>query len=209
MGNELPRLDTPNGQHLRVLNHPLTWQLKAKQIWIAANVLKSSLVDALSESNICDERNQLWGPYYMLSGMAIECLAKGLIIANGAFINKVSDFFGKEIKASSHDLTPLVKLAGISISPQESRVLKALTENIEWVARYPAATGWEKAYEQLDPKHNDGATIRQKKEGYCSRDFNKIAQIYTRLYDQLNSKIPLWYQNNKPRFDNQPDLHMK
>ncbi len=66
-----------------------------------------------------------WAAYKMLMGMSFELLFKAHCV--GASI---------EFK-STHDLVALARMANLSISKDEERVLKVLSEYVIWDGRYP------------------------------------------------------------------------
>jgi hypothetical protein len=71
----------------------------------------------------------------MLNGMALECLAKAIIVHRHT--GSASDFL-KAIRRRRHRLVPLLKHAGVTLSDEEREMAERLTTLVEWMGRYPA-----------------------------------------------------------------------
>jgi hypothetical protein len=86
---------------------------------------------------------KLIGPFCLLSGYALECIFKGIIVGKGyQCIDK-----DNVIKFKNHNLLELAKQAGITPgSFIEEYTLKELTKQTVWKGRYPTAMKWNKQY---------------------------------------------------------------
>jgi HEPN domain-containing protein len=74
----------------------------------------------------------------MLIGMSMELLLKGIHVAFDKDFQKI------------HDLHKLCRTVGISVSEDESIILRALTESIYWASRYPAPSDWQRLFEATE-----------------------------------------------------------
>jgi hypothetical protein len=78
---------------------------------------------------------------YLLRGLAIENLLKGLLVARDP--SQVRRAIRWNVSRGGHDLVQLSRLAGLDIDEDEQRVLDALTEAVIWAGRYPVPRNHE------------------------------------------------------------------
>lgn len=130
----------------RMARRPTFWRISANDLRHSASLI----LDAIS----CDNKKleamksgetipagaapaaHLWDVYSMLAGLALENLAKGVII------KKTPELVGPTSLASfltrgSHRLRPLFAKAGISVNVDEGAFLDLCSECILWAGRYP------------------------------------------------------------------------
>ena len=69
-------------------------------------------------------------PSYLLHGMGLEALVKGIIVAQESAAIQKSNFY-------THNLNKLCDRAGISLERPELSVLLKLSTLVEWAGRYP------------------------------------------------------------------------
>jgi hypothetical protein len=117
----------------------------------------------------------------MLMGMAIEVLAKALIIQKCS-----EDQQSGKGAWKAHDLPTLVERAGIRLDEKQHRVLQDLAACLIWMGRYPAP--WnpqsEKAVRPSEaPTH--GGTLYTPGSKWVRMFFSVAEGLYTVLQDQL------------------------
>lgn len=122
----------------RAASLPLMWQLTARQLVFAANVLRE-----IHETDDTDDASYASSvPILLLYGFALENLLKGLLVAQG-FPAVVPDAKSAGPKLNEeimgHDLAALFRKAGLAQSEGDNEVLTRLS----WVIRagkYPVGT---------------------------------------------------------------------
>jgi len=75
--------------------------------------------------------------YYMLSGMAVECFAKGVIVTIDPKRVRLGYIAMPWTSARAHDITSLLQLADVSLQAEEISAANKLTEYVRWRGRYP------------------------------------------------------------------------
>lgn len=86
-------------------------------------------------SQEADDLILLLPSFLLLSGLSLENLLKGVLIAIEP--PRQEGRLDWEIPRGGHDLPTLCERAGIAISTDELRMLNALTEAVLWAGRYP------------------------------------------------------------------------
>lgn len=100
--------------------------------------------------------------YYLLVGYAVENLLKGLLMIQHP------EYFKPEVKLveiRSHNMVALAKRCGITVSPDEERLLVKLSEHVEWRGKYPVPLEIGKAY----PKQSHDRTWEHSGEAFHGR----------------------------------------
>jgi len=184
----------PAWQHGAALHEPLSWFWSSEELETAAAILKEKVEDYYNSQSRNPIGEAVMGPYYLLTGFAMECLIKGIIVANGERVlknGKIKFVDGKDgKKVSQHNLIALADKAGITYNSDERQILKLLTESIEWAGRYPAPMRWDQEYKQLEPGHYSGSTMECLTESYSNHDIPIIDKLYCRVKGILVSKLP-------------------
>ncbi len=95
-------------------------------------------------------------PYLMLMGYAIESFCKGLLVGRLGHDDRMrvlkSGRLPSEFK--THALYDLVIRIGMSVEPHEEDLLRRMTSAIQWQAKYPVSTSWDRGY--FGYEHSDG-----------------------------------------------------
>lgn len=114
---------------------PRAWAKKGENLVRAFRLVAAASV----EGDIhCDMRDQA----LMLAGMGIEVMLKALIVADAAkrelVVRKPTTKTEQKLQDTfySHNLAKLAHRAGLSLSKQQPRVAKVLSEHIYWRGRY-------------------------------------------------------------------------
>lgn len=187
-------------QYTRKMRFPLLWMVTAyrlkraadqllaiselarrkaiERIWSEHNAKKRGLKppEPLSdedETNLHIDIDQI-STYFMLTGLAIENVAKGILVANDpGLVSDEGDF-----TLGTHNLVHCVEQCGIELSAREKEVLEALKEYVLWAGRYP---GRIKAF--LPKRMSDGSF--QDSPGIDHHDSALIDSLFIRVYDLL------------------------
>lgn len=75
------------------------------------------------------------GSFLLLSGLALENLLKGILIARNKA--KFKEVIRWNIHKGGHDLMDLCGMADIELTDREKKIIDALTEAVLWAGRYP------------------------------------------------------------------------
>jgi len=124
---------------------PLAWQGYALTLREGARVLWDH-VNAASDAKQTRERFGLMLVAMMLAGLAIEVLAKALLVRE----NPRLIVYGKW-KGSTHNLVSLVARTNLPIKPEEREVLSQLSGFVKFAGRYPIPTRSEDLTPKLEP----------------------------------------------------------
>ena len=194
------RIDLENADKKQVFkfiaDNSDSWHLHAVDLKLAADCLEENILRNLAISEEDGLMSfTLWGPYYMLRGMSIECLLKAIIVANNnEIVPDAKLVFFVENKISGHNLMWLAERAEFQCSPYETGLLEKLTQHIEWAGRYPTATAAEKTFESIRPNIDHGTKVASLKKPYSKGDFKKIVRLSSTLFDLYYERKALWDQ---------------
>jgi hypothetical protein len=166
---------------------PVCWRQNAIHYQAAAvrllsqqNLAIKRIADALKTSREAglamtfEEPLAFGGSGELLFGMAIELLLKGI------WLCKHSDPRMKVPKwwrgKTGHDVLRLAKSIKISLEPREIDQLKYLTDEIVWVAKYPAgfADGLSGTWKKTILLHH----------GFCLTFYERLMKLFDREYEQ-------------------------
>jgi hypothetical protein len=125
------------------------------------------------EINLHTDMDQI-STYFMLTGLAIENIAKGILVVRDPDL--VSD--EGEFKLNTHNLAYCVEQCGLVLSVREKEVLNALKEFIVWAGRYP---GRVKVF--LPKRMPDGSFEDKPHIGFHDHDL--IEALFMRVYELL------------------------
>jgi hypothetical protein len=179
----------PAWQHGAAIHEPLSWYCSSEDLEAAAAILQEKVEEFYKNHDKNSVGESVMGPYYMLTGFAMECLLKGIIVANGERVLKNGKI--KFIDSGNqHDLIKLADKAGVIYNSVERRMLKLLTENAEWAGRYPTPQRWDQECKKIEPSHY-GVTMESITEPYSNHDIPIIDRLYYRVKGVLESKLPL------------------
>jgi hypothetical protein len=127
-------------QFHRQADHPRTWELKAAELEYAAEVLWNRQVSDFSlQLSTKSAPPAVIGVVLMLYGLAIETLAKAIIVATDSPLDR-----NGRISFNTHKLTELVRDTKIRMTPKDELFLNRLTEFVEWAGRYPVPLSFQK-----------------------------------------------------------------
>ena len=185
---------------------PLGWQLSARQLKRAADIVRAVSDNAAEEqvkrilqevadgtlrdgSRAMSEQevalmldSSLIGVYLMLIGLAIENLAKGVLVARDPDCINVKG----EFKHKGHNLLALIESCKICISPGERDMLRNLTEHTMWRGRYMIplkASG-------LHPRRraSDERWVQPGRGGHNRDELSVIESLYGRLLKLIETE---------------------
>lgn len=127
-------------QFHRQADHSRTWELKAAELEYAAEVLwNRQLIDFPLQLSKKTAPPAAIGVVLMLYGLAIENLAKAIVVAAGSPLDK-----NGRISFKKHNLAELVRSAGIRMTSKDESLLNKLTAFVEWAGRYPVPLSFQK-----------------------------------------------------------------
>ncbi len=127
-------------QFRRQADHPRTWELKAAELDYAAEVLLNRQAsDFPLQLSKKAAPPVVIGVALMLYGLAIENLAKAIVVATGSPLDKKG-----RIAFKTHKLVDLVRNTKIRMTSKDEFLLNKLTEFVEWAGRYPVPLSFGK-----------------------------------------------------------------
>ena len=119
--------------------------------------------------------------YMLLMGLAIENLAKGILIS--AIPALVKNNVSPDTSLRHHNLVKFVNLSCVALSDKESGVLRMFTEHVTWSGCYPAPL----SVEEIRPRANLTGNWFQPSTGATENDVALVEGIYYRLTEKLKS----------------------
>jgi hypothetical protein len=118
--------------------------------------------------------------YLMLIGLAIENLAKGVLISRSA-----AEYVGQEghlrKPIKTHKLVDLAQLCNLPLSSDQENMLKKLTSYIEWAGRYPVP-------ETLSGMYQFGFGTGHLGGHYNSTDYDLAEVLFRQFWDLLENE---------------------
>jgi hypothetical protein len=120
-----------------VANLHASWLFVADNLLLASRLLTQSFALDISDSNDYERANlstRLLGPILMLRGCALECLLKGLFVAEGKILGEGGRFLSPG--GRSHDLVELASKTSFNPTATEGTLLAYLGHFITQ-GRYP------------------------------------------------------------------------
>jgi hypothetical protein len=135
-------------------NTPIFWQIQARSLVCAANVLREragaiAANHAVEPPQADDPSNLRLMPVLLLYGYALENLVKGLLVSRGEDATW-SGTLNKDLR--HHCLTELVRMAEVCTSSEDRQLLEDLREAIE-SEKYPVGTGPRTRERRLGVNH--------------------------------------------------------
>ena len=112
--------------------------------------------------------------FYLLSGLSIEVLLKGICKAVEQPVNNI------------HRLVDLAKSVGIDVSDDDTIILRAMTEYIYWAGRYPTPTkpdDWDAAQHIFDSQRRYGGQLSEHYITQRCINLDNYNKIWARLAD--------------------------
>jgi hypothetical protein len=159
---------------------PTSWKWYAKLLKHAADVLLERYKPAIKElsshksgrMNVPEEEwferdKRLISAYYLLMGLSIENLAKGIVMVRHPEYLKNNTKLIKE-RIGTHNINGLLKSNNIYGFTDDEEILNALSKCILWASKYPVPFEREKydwGYDWMDPE--------------------AIERLYNRFYNRL------------------------
>jgi hypothetical protein len=126
--------EDPSIEHFkRVGQVPLAWQMVARELICAANILMARCRRVQGEPLDLERIHTTSGPATLLYGFAVENLIKGLLVAQGVDATSTGVL---NAKLKSHDLPYLFREAKVPLGPMDERLLQQLRGIVE-AGRYP------------------------------------------------------------------------
>jgi hypothetical protein len=114
---------------------PHSWLMEATLLKRAADLVRQELTKmfaAFPHGSPPYEDIALCKSYMLLSGLALENLAKGIIVGRNPGVVTPDTF-----NLKGHNLLQLSHQAALPLSDNERKLLDRLTDFIEWAGRYP------------------------------------------------------------------------
>lgn len=158
---------------------PLIWELSGVTLRYGAEVtLRQVLADTavrLKHRRRKSLRPSLHGVCLMLFGLAIENLAKAVIVSRRSPLDSVG-----QVRFRNHDLPSLIREAGLSVSGEELILLQRLQGFIEWAGKYPS------------PRRARGMSFtnsRGRREHHGASSIGSDVQMSRAIADRLESLL--------------------
>lgn len=149
---------------------PAYWYNKSSDLLISAHVLWEAMQQNKELEVNC------WATYKMLMGMSFELLFKSHCVGSGISFKTI------------HDLAVLASTANFTLTKDESRILKVLSEYIIWEGKYPIPlkpqhleNHWKNENKVLNDKKNLGNLTVQVLNDKL--DFNRLHPIWRKYSD--------------------------
>lgn len=127
---------------------PVVWRLTALELRDSARVLRAAIAaqdDGVRHLAMLPVAGELgggnpnagrWRVYMLLAGLALENLAKSVIVAGQPEL-VTEEALGQDWPGHGHDLRGLFRRAGLKLSWEELRLVLGLQHYVEWMGRYP------------------------------------------------------------------------
>lgn len=159
---------------------PHTWLFTAAQLKRAADTVKVEIDKAFAGSNhpygrVPIQDLYLFYSYFLLAGLSLENLTKGILISRNPSIVSNGELNLKMLAGSSngHHLPNLAEQVGIQLSPEERSILPRLQEFIVW-GKYPIHLSASRTIQQL----------------FSRSDFAVIDQLFEKFSTVLKDETP-------------------
>lgn len=167
---------------------PSSWEEYARSLKYAADVIYGKYKTGLDESMLMGGRMnvpfeepyerdlRLKSTYYLLMGLSIENLVKGIVIIRHPEYLKNNTELNKE-RLGTHNTNWLLKSNSIYGFTDYAEILNALSQCVIWASKYPVPFKREKfdwGYDWVDPE-----AINKLYENLCERlheEKDKLAQ---------------------------------
>ena len=120
--------------------------------------------------------SELFGDYMLLSGYALECVLKGLLLARNPDL--VQDEKKLDTSITTHNLPQLFNNCEIELSEQERQVTDVMTWHIEW-GKYPAPKDLKDMPSPVEPRQ-----IGIKAKGGVFHE-SQVQNVVNGLYDRV------------------------
>ncbi|MEO8394379.1 MAG: hypothetical protein ABI700_15410, partial [Chloroflexota bacterium] len=182
---------------------PLTWLISARQLRRSADVLHN-VAEAASEEELkrfVDEMESdsgnITGTRYlseeeealrldsslasvaiMLQGLAIENLAKGVLVSRNADDLVV----GGKFKRGTHDLVKLVAECKIPLTDKERNILEITAEYVSWRGRYLVPLNVDGLRPKERKWHSNFIDNLKGQDGFHRGDYEVLVSLFDRLF---------------------------
>lgn len=175
-----------NNKHKNTLADVKSWVGTATDLIDAAMLIRPTVVESWKEIDSKPatlEIVRVHGVYLMLTAYAAENITKAIIIRNNKLeSNSFEEGLPSDLR--SHDLSTILGMAGIAITPAGEKLCARLSSYTYWAGRYPAP---------LKAKFFSPETVRQQQvivpsiEG-C--DLRVVERFLKSLYEQIEIPVP-------------------
>jgi hypothetical protein len=135
---------------------PRAWAMKGENLVHAFEAVAAASVNGLMQFDMRDQA-------LMLAGMGVEVMLKALLVENAhtrdLVVRKPTTADEKALHKTfySHNLVALARVAGLSLSKQQTEVAEALSAYISWRGRYVMPT--ERGIDDIIPIEHDNGLV--------------------------------------------------
>lgn len=128
--------------------------------------------------------------WYLLLGLAIEDLAKGILVSKYGALDS-----NKRFKHRGHNLSLLVEQCGVDLTQEDRDVLESLKKYVAWKGRYPVSLSSSdfvssQGADGLHSKHERITTIYSRLERLLLTQFRYRVAAGSDLTTQIAPQVP-------------------
>jgi hypothetical protein len=124
--------------------------------------------------------------YLMLAGLALEALAKGVLVADGRLtVYATSEKLDFKWGMPEHLTPEMLTSAGIELTDEEREMVIRLAMFVRWAGRYPAP----KVAAELPPVYRPGERTEERGAVWYAGDFARAGALYDRLLSRCDDAI--------------------
>jgi hypothetical protein len=166
-------------------NSPMAWFYCAQTLFESANFILGGLQSGPAAKRLADRglMDSHYNSYGLLLGCALECILKGLWVANGGILVRDGEYKGIP-KVPDHNLLKLAESVRVNLSSDEAHVVDRLSYWIRVAGRYPIAKRPEEMNVREVPGRGPIAP------GFFNSDDWQAARTVTaRLLDELHDSM--------------------
>lgn len=126
----------------------------------------------------------LLAEFLLLSGYALECLLKGLLMARNPEIANDKKLIKARI--ATHDICKLSDDCGVTLTKDERELLELIGRHIAW-GKYPASIHLEDTPSWIDPDDQKNKSLAVSNPYHEDRLKRIVDSVYQRIHDLLSS----------------------
>jgi len=124
----------------------------------------------------------LFADYLLLSGYALECVTKGLVMARNPDLANDEKKLKKRV--ATHDIEKLCDMCGIELTPKERNLMGVITRNIEW-GKYPAPIHLDQTASPIDPDDQHQKSLSVSNPFHENHVQKSVNSVYLRALSLL------------------------